>query len=212
MNIRRISSESGLPVALEALKQDLRIDDDDFDATLERMSATAAGLIERRSGYVLVPGLFEALVDTFGDWNLGAWSITRTPLAFRRAPFRELVSVEAMTAANIWTAQELDDFQVIERERDFQLTPFASFQAPCPYATSSGVRVRFRAGFDLEDRATGDSPESGDGGFPVDPTIRGVFIALVGHYYQNRELFGADKLTEIESTAGGLLNSIRTFW
>jgi hypothetical protein len=56
MNIRRISSESGLPVALEALKQDLRIDDDDFDATLERMSATAAGLIERRSGYVLVPG------------------------------------------------------------------------------------------------------------------------------------------------------------
>jgi hypothetical protein len=84
--------------------------------------------------------------------------------------------------------------------------------SPCPFASTAGVRVRFRAGFDLDELSSGESGQSGDGDFPTDPTVRGVFIALVGHLYENRELFAADKMTEIESTSGGLLNSIRTFW
>lgn len=195
MEIRRLSQSDGLPVSIDDLKLDLRIDDGDEDATLTRMAQTAAGLIERRSGYIIIPGEFEALGDCFDDWKI------------QRSPYRGLTSIEAMTGKNDWVAQDLDDFQVIERPRGFDVIPFCSFTRPTLYTHRNGVRLRFEVGFDVE----GDTGFSGDD-LPIDPTVRGVFIALTGHYYENRELFMADKLTEIESTSGGLLNSIRTFW
>lgn len=197
MEIRRLTSDEGLPVSLEDLKLDLRVDDGDEDETLRRMAQAAAGLIERRSGYVLIPGTFEALADAFADWQ------------FQRAPFRSLDKIEALTAKNTWTEQELDDFRVLERERGFEICAYSSFTAPCLYECRAGIRITFSAGFDVEPESGVES--SGDG-YPIDPTVRGVFIALVAHFYENRELFAADKLTEIESTAGGLLSSIRTFW
>lgn len=214
MDIRRIDSEDGLPVDLEELKADLRIDDDDFDDTLRRMSATAAALIERRSGYVLVPGTFEALVDS---WCGGAGpSIFRSspdPWTFVKSPFRELVLVEAMTGRNTWTDFDTDQLQVIERARDFELRLFSGIGTlPHVCVQSAGIKVQFRAGFDLAALESGETTQSEDQPRPLDPLVRGVFIALVGHYYENRELFAADKLTEIESTSGGLLNSIRYFF
>lgn len=197
MDIRRISSEEGLPVSLEDLREDLRFDDDDDDGTLTRMAQTAAGLIERRSGYVLIPGTFEATPTCLEPWTI------------MRSPFRSLDSLQAMTGKNAWTDLDLDDFHVIERGRGFEIAPFPSFTPPTLYVGKGSLRIRFSAGFDL---APTESGASGDDDHPIDPTVRGVFIALVGHYVKNRELFEADKLTEIESTAGGLLNSIRTFW
>ncbi len=43
MEIRRVSTDDELPVSLEDLKLDLRVDDDDEDDTLERAERTAAG-------------------------------------------------------------------------------------------------------------------------------------------------------------------------
>lgn len=199
MEIRRIDSEEGLPVSLEDLREDLRFDDDDDDGTLTRMAQTAAGLIERRSGYVLIPGTFEATPDCLEAWNI------------MRSPFRSLDAIEAMTGKNDWTAIDVNEFQVIEKARGFNIAPFPTFEPPTLYVPTGSLRIRFSAGFDLAPSSS-ESDASGDTDHPIDPTVRGVFIALVGHYVKNRELFEADKLTEIESTAGGLLNAIRTFW
>lgn len=201
MDIRRLSSIEGLPVDLDALKLDLRIDDDDDDDTLVRMSQSAAALIERRSGYVLIPGEFEVLVDSI--WGDDCGHIYRTP-------FRELTNLAAMTGRNEWTDLDVEDFRVIESPKFWQLSPFHGTTCPSLYTHDRGIRLRFRAGFDVDGESEGEI--SGAGDFPVDPLVRGVFIALVGHYYENRELFAADKLTEIESTSGGMLNAIRTFW
>lgn len=199
MDIRRLSSVDGLPVDLDALKLDLRIDDDDDDDTLVRMSQAAAALIERRSGYVLIPGTFEALVDSiFGD---ECGHIYRTP-------FREVVSLQAMTGRNEWTDLDVEGFRVIESEKFWQLQPFPGVECPALYTFDRGIRLRFQAGFDV----AAESESSGSGDLPANPLVRGVFIALVGHYYENRELFAADKMSEIESTSGGMLNAIRTFW
>lgn len=199
MEIRRISTDSGLPVRLEALKEDLRVDDDDFDATLTRMAQTAAGMIERRSGYVLLGGEFEALFDLCDT------------IKVQRAPLRELISLEAMTAANEWTAIDLADLRLIQRERDFELSPYPTLTAPSVWTPTACTRLRFTAGFAV-DPDDSDAQSSGDEGLELDPTVRGVYIALVAHLYENRELFAADKMSEIQSTAGGLLNAIRTFW
>jgi uncharacterized phiE125 gp8 family phage protein len=199
MEIRRLQSDNGLPISLDALKLDLRVDDGDEDNTLERMAQAAAMMIEGRSGYVLVPGLFEAEFDFIG---------TQT---FMREPLRELVKLEAMTAKNTWTELDLGDFQLRRLARGFQLSPFHCFQHPCLYPVTGGVRLQFTAGFDTEGESEGTFASSGEDR-PIDPLVRGVYIALVAHFYENRELFEADKLSEIESKAGGLLNSIRTFW
>lgn len=201
LDVRRLSTDSGLPVDLEALKLDLRVDDGDEDDTITRIAQTAAGLIERRSGFVLAPGEFEATFDSF-DWE--GWIVMRSPL-------RDLQSLAAMTGKNEWTDLDLGDFQSIELQRGFKLAPFHCFSSPCLYTPQHGIRLRFTAGFDTEGQSEGNAASSGDDR-PLDPTVRGVFIALCAHYYENRELFMADKLTEIEATAGGLLASIRTFW
>lgn len=194
MEIRRISTSDSSPVDVDDVKLDLRIDGTDDEETIERMIRTAARLIEDRSGFVILQGEFEVLVDCFA------------PVEIMRGPFREMVSIKAMTGRNDWTDVDAADFRVIEKTRSFELSPFLPWTAPELYTPRAGVAIRFKAGFDNT-----DSAQSGDD-HPLDDKLQGILIALVGHYYENRELFMADKLTEIESTAGGLLNSIRQFW
>jgi uncharacterized phiE125 gp8 family phage protein len=204
-SIRRISTGDALPVPLADLRLDLRIDDEDGDATLTRMEQAAAALIEVRSGKIMVPGEFEALFDACGN-----------PLKVHRAPLRQVTSIAMLTGKNDWTEQDVDDFRVLQTERDFSVCPYPGYVAPTFYMAQSAIRIRFRAGWDIppesgesndDDLISGDEDPG-----PLPALYRGVLIALTGHFYENRELFEADKLTEIESTAGGLLNSIRTFW
>lgn len=200
MEIRRLTTDEGLPVSLEALKLDLRVDGGgDDDDTIVRMAQTAAGMIERRSGYILLPGTFEVLFDLFDDWKVS------------RGPLREVVSISIMTDANVWTDQDLAGFRIIESSRGFEVCTFPETSMPQCFTSRAGARLRFYGGVDVAQEES-DSESSGDGDHPLDPLVRGVYIALVSHLYANRELFEADKLTEIESTAGGLLNSIRQFY
>jgi uncharacterized phiE125 gp8 family phage protein len=204
MDIRRISflaDPSEFPLSLDDVKLDLRVDDGDEDATLRRMMQTAAGLIERKSGYVIQPGEFMA--------TLGADEPCELTIPY--APFRELLAVELLTGRNDWTQCDLGDFQVTETSRGAIIAPYcpASGSWPVLYSDRNSIRLRFSAGYDVDDMSEGESEGEKK---PFDNTVRGVFIALCAHYYENRELFASDKLTEIESTAGGLLNSIRAFW
>jgi uncharacterized phiE125 gp8 family phage protein len=204
MLLRRISSDDQLPVPLADLRLDLRIDDDFADETLERMERTAIAIIELRSGKIIMPGTFEALFDACDKFKV------------HRAPLRQVTEIAALTGRNDWSDLDVDDFRVIQTEQDFSLTAYPGFQAPTLFVAEAAIRVRFTAGYHPEltsGESDGDSAQSGDADVgPLPDLYRGVLIAYVGHLYENRELFEADKLTEIESTAGGLLNAIRTFW
>lgn len=202
--IRRLSEDDQLPVPLADLRLDLRIDDDDDGATLERMERTAADLIEARSGKVIIPGTFEVLFDAGARFKI------------ERAPLRQVTALAFMTDKNVWTDQDLDDFRVITSAGSFEIGAFPGWTAPHFYMLEKTVRIQFRAGWETDPvsgESDGDVLISGDDAVGKMPArYRGILIALTGHFYENRELFMADKLTEIESTAGGLLNSIRTFW
>lgn len=204
MQLRRISTNDQLPVPLEDLRLDIRIDDDFGDDTLERMERTAIALIELRSGKIIMPGRFEALFDACDQFKV------------QRAPLRQVTSIAALTDRNTWTEQEIDDFRVIQDDNSFSVTAYPGFQPPTLFMAEAAIRVQFTAGYhpDLASgESDGDPGESGDAEVgPLPDLYRGVLIAYVAHLYENRELFEADKLTEIESTSGGLLNAIRRFW
>jgi hypothetical protein len=75
--------------------------------------------------------------------------------------------------------------------------------------------VRFIAGFDValdrgEEQVSGGA--GSDASHPVDDGMRTLLIALTAHYYANRELFAAERGSEIEAGAGSLLTAYRKFW
>lgn len=195
MEIRRLSTDDDLPIPLDDLKLDLRIDDGDEDDTLARNQRTAAAMIEVRSGAVISPGTFEALFNACDR------------LAIPRFPLREVTSIAAMTGRNDWTEQEIGDFRVIERAQDFELCPFPGYTAPSFYVAALSVRVQFAAGYGaaLSGESTGQAIE-------LTALYRGALTAITGALFENRGLGEADAQFKVEQSMAGLLNSIRRFW
>ena len=200
----KTSTSDAVPIDVEEVKLDLRIDTNDADATIDRMIRAAGDFIEIRTGYVVNPGQYEALFGSWGDCFCHP-NMTRE---FRRFPLRALESIHYLTAADDWAEADVSDFQVSKRPRSFILRPWPTFSPPNVFGCFDSIRVRFEAGFD-----TGDADTSvvGDPG-PIPAIVKNVMIMLVGHYWKNRELFEADKLAQIEVGAGSMLGAIRTFW
>lgn len=192
---RKLSRDEGLPVSVDDLAEDLRIDTDEFDATLERMERGAAAFLEKRTGFVLIPGLYQ--VDLPGWWS--------GPMQVMRGPLRELVSITYLDADGQTATADPDGFYVEEPDaRSFTVRPLSTFDRPTLWAEVRRVRLQFTAGFRLPDESDGP-PEMDDG-------LRTTLIMLVGHYYQNRELFAAGKLEAIETSGRDLLGAYRQFW
>lgn len=196
MQLLKVWTSDALPVELDDVKLDLRVDSDDDDDTLERMIRGAASFLERKSGFALIPGRFEAL---FSEWPC-------RPVEILRAPLRDLETIAYLSAADTWTEVDTADFQISRRKRSFMLSPLPAFSAPTLFTCLDSVRVRFEAGFDVND--TGVSGES----FPLEDGMRSLLIALVGHFYQNRELFAANKIGQIEQGAVTMLGAYRQIW
>lgn len=201
MNIRRTWQSDTLPVDLEDLKLDLRVDSDDEDDTIVRLAQGAADLIEKRTSLVIVPGEYVAAMD--------CWPTRSGQYKINRGPLRELRAFQWIDSDKVWQDSDLATLYTETFERAFTVQPLKTFDFPAADSmleVANPIRIRFLAGYDVE-----DSNVSGES-FPLQGGLRSLFIALVGHYYANRELFAADKLTEIESTAGGLLNAYRNYF
>jgi len=206
-NVRKVASAGSIPVRLEDIKLDLRVDSDDENDTIRRMALGAAAFLEKRTGYVLVPGSYEL---TMGEWFCD-------PFEVYKAPFRALERVECLTAVDTWSEMDLSNFRVSVREKSFLIIPAAAFIRPALFEDFDSIRVAFTAGADVVEPGSGDpNPSSGlnsgDGDFALDDGIRTLFLMTVAHYYKNRELFLADKEAEIIERAGSLLGAYRTYY
>jgi uncharacterized phiE125 gp8 family phage protein len=209
MEIRRIWSSGSLPVSIADLKLDLRVDSDDEDDALDRMARGAAGFLERRTGFVLIPGRYE----TWGPPPAQLQWPTFQPMPWEimRGPLRELEQISYRNSASTFADLAISDFIVQEQSRSFLIGAPNGFNWPTDIYYSNPLpnfRVRFMAGFDTVDLDSGVSGEE----HPLDDGMRTCFLALCAHFYQNRELLAADKVAEIEAGAGSLLGAYRQFW
>src|SRR5689334_16369311 len=107
--LRKVLSSQALPLDLEAVKLDLRVDSSDEDRTIERMIRGAAAFLERRTGWAVIPARYHAM---YSEWPCG-------PQEIYRAPLRDLLEIEALTAANTWTPVDVSDFQISRRQKSF---------------------------------------------------------------------------------------------
>lgn len=188
-----------LPVDVEEILIDLRVDDPEDDAeTVERMARAACAFIERRTCYTLLPTEYEITLDTFA---LNSWKIDRGPL-------REVTAIEFQTARGVWEEVDPDLYWTTSGARDFTLRMLQAFKAPTLWQNEACVRLRFSTGFDSFSESGGD--------LPIEDGLRTVLMMVTGHYYKNRELLGAADakygLQAVELGATSLLGSYRQFF
>ena len=133
IEVRRIASSPDLPVDLDHVLWDLRVDDPDDPAerdSVERLFRTAAGFIEKASACVVCRGTFEVLLPSF--WG--------GELEVRRYPLREIVSLEALTAANTWTAVPADKIYAEPGIDAFRIQTLPSYTTPTLWSEVGRVR------------------------------------------------------------------------
>lgn len=213
--MRKIKTSRGFPVELSEILADLRIDSDDEASTVQRMARAAAAFLEKRTGFAVLQGTYEA---KFSQWNI------LEPWEFMRSPFRELLEVswlDGNQSPPTWEPVDLAKFFVSDLAKSFLCMPLRTASneiLPTIWAPFHGIRVRFNAGFDIV-LESGDVQESGEGppddddvSLALPDDMRTAITMLTGHFYENRELFAADKLAEVEQSAGSLLTSMRQFW
>jgi len=196
VEIIKTQVSEALPIPLEDLKLDLRVDSSDEDDTISRMARAAGAFLEIRTGWSVIPGTYQVLLCEFPCG----------PLEIYRSPLRDLESIEYLSAADTWDTVDLADFQISRRRKSFVIAPLSTFVAPTLFTDLDSVRITFTAGFDAEDSSFGDGTQ------PIDDGVRTLMTMLVAHWYQNRELFLADKGAQIEEKAGSMLGAYRTFW
>lgn len=194
---RKVEVSDGLPVPIEDLMLDLRVDSEDEEQTLVRMQRGASAFLERRTAYVLIPGVYQL---TLPGWWAGAIEVNRGPL-------RAVESVEYLQDATTWTPVDMTNFHVQTNDREFSMRALTTFNRPALWNEVGQVRLTFTAGF------TVDEEESGFGvGPPLDDGLRTTLIMLVAHYYKNRELFAAGAMEAVEKGAEGILGAYRQYW
>lgn len=207
-------TSQGFPIAWDDLLLDLRVDSTDELPTIKRMARAAAAFLEKRTGIAVLQGVYEA---KFTDWCFyGPWEFHRTPLR----SIKEISYLDGTASPPTWTDVSIDDFFVDVLAKSFLMVPLQTFQAPTIWAPFNGIRVRFLAGYDVElqsgedpiDQESDGGPGADDQSLEIADDVRTTLTMLVAHYYQNRELFAADKIAEIEMGAGAMLAGNRQFW
>jgi len=200
MQLVKLSTSATAPLDLEEVKLALRIDTADDDQTIQGFILAACDFMERRTGYVMRPGIYEVQFD---EWPC-------EEVEFMRAPVREIERIEYMSAKNVWTEIDVDEFQLVRRQRSFVLKAFDEFEPPEVFTALAGIKFQFAAGYDL-----GDSGFSGES-FPLDDGLKTLATMFVGHYYKNRELLGAGSQKSggdaIEAGLDSLLGAYRGYW
>lgn len=195
--IEKILTVDALPVPIEEIAEDLRVDDPGDDAGKLRRAAQGAGdLLEKITAYAFLPGLYRVLMPSF--WTGG--------MTLHRGPYRAGTAlVEAMTGRDAWTAVPTDQTYATAADRAFTLHILSTFSAPALWTEVPQVRLSFEAGFDSD-------AESGF--MPIPPGLRQLFIATTGHFYQNIELGEAEAVARATREPGlaSAINAYRWFW
>jgi uncharacterized phiE125 gp8 family phage protein len=205
---RKLSVTQGMPVSIEDIARDLRVEDDDNFATLTRMARAAATFIERRSGFAVLQGRYEALFSS--------WSCIFATWEFMRAPLRSIVEISMLDGTQSppdWIVQPIEHFFVTEHEKSFYVRALSTFAAPQVWAPMDGIRVRFDAGFDVLAQ-TGVTQQSGDDteDRPIPDDLVTLLTMFTGELYKNREAFAADTAGAVQSIGNAMLTSVRQIW
>lgn len=199
--LRKVDAFGELPMPIADLMLDLAIDDDDFQATVERLARFSCNFMEKRTARVPIQSSYEWRCDAF--WY--------GKLEIRRFPCRAITAFQYLPAdaanGDAWEEIPEDQYWVVNQADSISIMLLASFTWPDLWQQQDSIRVLFDAGYDSE-----NATDSGDGEFPFPDDMRTLVTMMTAHCYQHRELFEADRAADIEQGLGSILGAYSTYW
>lgn len=161
------------PVELAAVKHRLRIDGSADDDLLSALITSAREMAEHETGRALAEQTIDVVLDAFPCDGIRLMAV----------PAVSLVELAYLDAAGVQQTFDLNDLVLDSVSEPSWVLPEAGMSWPATAESINAVRLRYVAGY-----AAGQCPQS----------IVTWIIAMVGHWYKNRETVAAGTMTRVD--------------
>lgn len=198
--LKRVSRADGTAVSLDALKQQLRVDDTDDDDLIAGYLEAAVDLVEKETSRILIPTTFE--------WRLDAWpTCGGGTVDLPTGPIREVLSIEYVDENGEDQALAVDQWDWEPDDKGGVLIFPENFTPPPLGRIMGAVRIGFEAGHDQ----TGMTGTGDDFSLRQPPVAAQCLRLIVAHWYQSRETAVDKALAEIPLGAQRLIPRLRIY-
>lgn len=183
------TAPANLPVSMEDVRHQLRIDGDDEDATLDRLLRVATAAVDGK-GALGRP----LITQTWAQWvqNPSKVRLLMTPL-------QALTSIQYWDEAGVLQTATLADYEIIGQDDNVWVRPVDGATWPDQEDRPDAIKITYRAGY-------GDNPED------IPENIRHAILFLVTHWFELRMPISDKAMQEIPWSVGALLDLERPRW
>jgi len=187
--LRRVTAPAVMPVTVGDVKEQCRVDGDDEETYIADLIAAAVAVVDARGilGRCMIN-------QTWAEYFPNAPGEVRLSMT----PFVSLTSVKYYDSAGALQTATNSDYELIAHGDYVILRPKEGFEWPEADVRQDAYQITYVAGFGA---AASDVPAS----------IRHAVKLIAAHWYQNREIAGAN-MSEMPMMASDILNTERLSW
>lgn len=197
--LKRLSGTAADIVALDRLKQHLRLDHEDDDELIRDYLAAAVDLVERETSRILAPAVFE--------WRIDEWPCGTRFLALPVGPVRDVLSIAYIDAEEIEQSLPATDWDWEPSDTGATIVFDAAFAPPLLGRDLGGIRIGFEAGHDQNGALSTESATD----LALPRLAQPVLMLIVGGFYAQRESITPEKFEEIPLGAQRLIQRLRIY-
>lgn len=199
-----VTPPAKLPVSLAEVREQLRIDHVEDDATLAGLIEAATDLVEVHLNQALITRTYKAYLDQWPEvqyvrrvWSNYPWPIVRDSLELPRAPLQSVTSIKTYDDSDTPTTFSAASYYVDTSSVVGRIALRTGAAWPQPTRTANGIEITWTAGY-------GDNP--GD----IPPRYRLAIIVTVGWLSEQRGDEGSPKVlpTSAEALLGDRIVAI----
>ena len=185
MSLTLVTAPEQEPVTLAEVKAQLRLDIDEDDALLWRLMVAARVWVEGQTKRALLTQTWDQTIDY--DWPY----YRHLPhIRFEKNPVQSVSSITYMDGSSPNPTLSSANYIVVSREHGSYISPAYGVTWPNVRTVPEAIKVRFVAGYTS-----------------VPEPLKHAILLLVAHWYENREVMGAE--TEIPYAVEAMISPYR---
>ena len=182
------SAPAKLPVTIDDVRQQLRIDGDDETAAMDRLLRAATAAVDGRG----------ALGRPMITQSWAQWCYNPTEVRVKMVPFQSLTSVQYYDSAGTLQTDTLSNYEAVGAGDRVWIRPKDGFEWPEQEDRPDALKITYVAGY-------GDNPSD------VPESVRQAVLLLVTHMFEERMPVTRGS-SEIPWMVNDLLNLERVTW
>lgn len=186
-----VSAPAVMPITLNEVRSQLRVEHYDDDVILTRLIAVATAYADAKG--VLGKAM---ITQTWADW-MGPNPSQSVTLGL--SPVQSVTAVKYYDEDGILQTDTLANYNVFGVPERTKVEPKSGFNWPAAQSRDDAIKIEYVVGYG---DATSDIPD----------TLRHALMLLIGHWYDNREQTQMDELADIPFGFMELINIHKESW